>query len=689
MVALGVAALALAAAPVGAAPSQPSTGEVQVELVAGYDGVVTDAAVVPVRVGLTGERARTAELVVEFDTGARRFRVELAAGSTVEVALSVPMTSSLTAAVSAVGAGRALGTDSVVLDPEFDVTAVGVGPSLQQGDGPVRVSSAAGIQPALLVPFDGDDVARPGVLDAMSGVVLGAADLDRLDAAQQLALMNWVWAGGDLAIDSSPAEQLPLVDLPATGARTAVGAGWVRFTDGRAAAGSWSAVVEPAMYRGLSSDAAMGFGIGFGMGDEWEFLGLIDVDFLPSWIVAIAVIGTALVAGPGLWFALRTPRGRRWMWIASPGLSLLVAAALLSVGQGVFTRSSGMAVSELSSAPWGSNGVSAVGLRRSTDAELPPGAQVLFSSPEAEVTDSGSGSLVTVDLPANSFGALGAAGLTFDSGPSIEVSAIAAEDGTAEVSVTNRSTTTLRNVEVSGAGRARSFADVDPGQTETLPFELSADFPTFGPVFPSQRMGMPTLPLELMPMPPESRGLVKVTGELDSAPDVGAALGTTTAGGRTRLSAVVPVTSDVPRPAALRIDPVGVLPISVDQRASMGGGFMVEEFGGDGVPTTVVGAGPGGEPALRDNHVRLSAAAGRPAEPCAVHTMVAEVALWDGSDWVPAQRVGEPYLDDRILEPNQVQDWAMPAIGAGEVLYLRLSSMLTIQPAQVFDCMAR
>jgi hypothetical protein len=120
----------------------------------------------------------------------------------------------------------------------------------------------------------------------------------------------------------------------------------------------------------------------------------------------------------------------------------------------------------------------------------------------------------------------------------------------------------------------------------------------------------------------------------------------------------------------------------------MGGGFIAEEFGGGGGPTTVVGEPIDGS-AMRDNHVRLSAAAGRPAAPCAIHTMVAEVALWDGSAWVPAQRVGEPYLDERILEPNQVQDWAMPAIPAGEVLYLRLSSLLTIQPAQVFDCMAR
>jgi hypothetical protein len=672
-------AAAVGTATVGAAPAQTSN-EVEIVIVAGVDGVAGDAAVVPVRVELTSGRARTVDLSVNWELAneegfwgseSRSFRVELPAAAPVTVDLSAqrfpdsPL--NLNASVASTD-GRRLAELVEVVAPSDGVTLVGIGDSLARGGAPERTSSVAGIQQAELVPLEEQGLARPGLLASLSSVVLGAADTDGLSPEQRSQLRDWVWTGGTLVLDVAPSDVLPVVDLPSAGARTAVGAGWVRFSDGAAAAGRWDRVVEPAVQR--TSNSAQ-FGGGFAVDGNWEFLNLIQISFLPVWLVFGAVFGTALVAGPLLWFVLRNRDRRRLMWIGAPLLSLLVAAVVLVLGQGVFARSTALAIGEAWVTPWGARGDVVSGVKETTSIDLAGGTEVLGSSPAARVQDTGDGSVASLSLQRNSFGVIGIGPVGLTEEAPVEVTAVAGEGTTANVSITNRSSGTLQSVVVSGAGRARPFEDVPAGATVTLPFEMSEEVPPFGEPFPPPEQvdqfgldfgGEVVNPNAPNPSVPVSRGLVMISGTLDMDVE---ALGVA-AEGTITVHAAAPVQAAEPAPAALRIDAVGPQPVApVDPL-----GEPAEDA--PGAPTT--------------SYVRVSSAAGRPGSECAVHTLARQVDRWDGTSWIPLEQVGQPRKNPRFLEPNEVQDWRFPPLSPGEPLFLRLQTGIPVTPVLLFDC---
>lgn len=665
--------------------------DVTVDAEVGIDGVVPAGAAVPVRVTVTSNRARSAVLRLEWDSGGRDLDLDLGANTATEVDVSIGSSPWLEiSVVTPSGGSLAQRTESIDVDPER--TLVGIGPSLASQGAPASSPTIGAIQTAALVGLTDEVWTRTGVLAAMSGIVLSGADLDTLSDDNQRALREWIWMGGDLAVDIEPRDQLPVVDLPAAGEATAVGAGWVRFTGGRAGAGEWSAVLEPATIHTGVGGAQFDNGFGF---VDWEFLGLIRVGFLPTWVIALSVFGTALLAGPLMWFLLRDRRRRRWMWVAAPGISVLVAAALLVTGQGVFTSASSRVVSDVRSSAWSSTGTVLSGIKDTTVLDLPVGAELIGSTPDASVVDSGGGRTVRIDLPRNSFGSVGVGPVTLDEGPRIDVTATATGDGTAEVSVTNASTGTLTGVSVTGNGRTRQFADVQPGATETLPFEVAEGLPVFGPVYPFQQNG-PSMQDFIGSVAqtglPDSRGLILISGTV-SAPVSAAGLA---GDGIVAISSAVPITSEVPDDAAVRIDALGGLSfeqiqmaIDEEQFGGPGGGG----FGGaGGVPTTVVGQGENEElPIGAPEYVRFVFPGGRSAGPCGMHTIATGLSIWNGSDWVPMERVGEPYETVRITgldgESSEMQGWQFPAAVPGERLHLRIDGRALATPsALLFDC---
>ncbi len=655
--------------------AQDGGGRVEVEVSAGFDGQIGTSQVLPVTVTMTSERARHVDVELRVEGSARRYRTELVAGAPVEldVALSPPpfeVTSfRIEATVTGTGGGR-LGDAATEVVPRKDLTVVGVGPSLARSSDTSIERTVGGVQRAVLVPLTAERWREPGVLAALSGVVLGPADLDELTGEHHEQLRSWVWQGGNLALDVPRADDLPVVDLPAAeGARTAVGAGWVRFTDGAAAAGPWDRVLEPS----VPTVTPDGFG-DIWIGDDLDWLGLIDVRFLPTGAVIGAVFGTALLAGPALWFVLRTRARRRWMWLVSPALSLCVAGGLLVLGQGVFTRAEAKAAGDVVASPWTSSGQVIFGLKGSDDVRVPAEVEVIGASPRAVVSDAGDERAVRIELPRNGFGYLGLSPIPLDVGPRIEVTAVATGDDSADVTVTNHSESDLTDVSVRTGGRARPFGDVPAGASVTLPFLVNAEIRPIGQMYSSPEGGIaPDVIVGSgrsvrLPM---ARGLVVVTGTTEA--DVGAA-GLRGRGSIT-VRAFAPVTAKGADPAALRVETVGVPP---------GGGTEEVVFGDEFATTTVV-TEPVDEGSV--SHVRVTSANGRPAGPCGVQSAVGELHAWDGSRWVPVEKVGERYESPRLATQKQVQGWDLPAIEPGGALYLRLTSRLMLPFAPLlFDC---
>lgn len=708
----------------------------------GLAGVVPTGGNVPLRLELTSTRARRVMVVVSWASGQRTFLTELGATAPTRVDITVPSVSSVDVTVQKPNGGEFLLTRNITMTPDPGRTVVALGKALFSQGAPKTAATIGGIQEAALVELNQDLLNRPGALEMVSGIVLSAADVDSLDDPTRAALREWVWTGGDLALDYAPSSPLPLVDLPATGSDAAgpvaVGAGWVRFTNGAAASGAWSTVLEPAVIRmqsqfrddiGMWANAGMGGDIMAAGGgplivrpgiDPLAQQSLIAVRFLPSWLVALAVFGTALAAGPLAWLLLRTRERRKLMWFAAPGVSLAVAALLLLSGQGVFSSARVQTSGGLLSSPWASSGVLFSGLDRSTTLDLPAGVDLIAANPEALVDTAGGARVVRIKLPRNGFGLVGVGPIKLDRAPRIEVVATAKTDGLVSVAVTNHSKATLTDVSVLGGTRVRGFEDVPPGRTVTLDFKVSSDLRIFRPLFPtnSDFASTDSLMRTLLSSPPESRGLIQIvataTGDLKA--------GSLSGPGIVRLSATVPVNpvpdgeggaTAAPRgpaeTAALRIDEVGGW--TNEQRAwyrdRETNGFDMNVLLDDppGLPdataaissTTIVGdvsdGGSGEDPSAEplDEYVRFTFPRGRASAACGVSLFGPEVQYWDGTTWVTPEKVGEPYDNDRLLnvvdEPHGMQDWLFPAVPPGGRLYVRISGRTFFgPPAMLFDC---
>ena len=137
---------------------------------------------------------------------------------------------------------------------------VGVDPALLSDR--TETITIGGIQNAVLVPLVDDLWDRPGSIESMNGIVLGAAQADRLEARRLQRVRGWVWQGGNLALTGPRIDPLPVIGRPAEdGGRTAVGLGWVRFVGDAPEQARWGEAIEPVATRpSLQADGGGGWG---------------------------------------------------------------------------------------------------------------------------------------------------------------------------------------------------------------------------------------------------------------------------------------------------------------------------------------------------------------------------------------------------------------------------------------------
>lgn len=684
--------------------------DVELNVEAGVGGSIQPGVPLPLRIGIKSSRARTVSIMVSTNGEPQVTSVDLSADTRFDLDMTVRWSPWIDISVMNVRQDI-LANRSLVISPDSTRTAVGVGRALASRGVPDTVATVGGIQTASLVTLDDAFLARPAAMETLSGIVLSATDLDDMTEPFRDRLRTWVWAGGDLVLDVPSRPTLPVVDLTATGDATPVGAGWVRFSGGAAEAGGWSGILSPSVVR--SGQPLDGFA-------PWVSSGrLVDVDFISTWFITLAIFGTAFLGGPILWMALRTRRRRQYMWVITPALSVLVAALLLITGQSVFSKATTSIRAAVTGTAWGASGSVASGLNKSSEFELSDGVEVMSSNPVGTLVSAGGTNSLRIDLPRNSFGRVALGGVTLADAPDVQLTAVDTGDGAAKVTIVNGSKATLSNISITGNGRLRDFGSVPAGESRSHPFEMTKDVSVFAEVLRDPEGMIPDDPWSLGVLPPisnpgsggsipVSRGLVLVTGLIKTRISGGGLKGTGPVAFRTYVPVQPPASGA--SLASIRIESIGGLSHAqreqVAQSAIDVNGGIDEGFVQNNVPTTVTvpegesdssggievpGAiGQAFDPKSPE-YLRISAPGGRPAGTCGVSTMVPDVSIWDGAGWSPLDKVGLPRVDPGILniqgDPLEVQDWAFPAIAPGERLYIQVTGRIFVTPLPLlFSC---
>lgn len=669
----------------GAASAAPVVAPVAMDAQLGVGGVVpTTARQVPLRVTLESPRSVTARLSVSGAAFPIRRNVELNAG--VERHLDLVIAGPVDDLDIVVSVGTETSTRKIDVNTTDAVPAlVGVDPALLSDR--TETITIGGIQTAVLVPLVDDLWDRPGSIESMNGIVLGAAQADRLEARRLQRVRGWVWQGGNLALTGPRIDPLPVIGRPAEdGGRTAVGLGWVRFVGDAPEQARWSEAIEPVATRpSLQADGGGGWGFndpsqGIGADLAWMPRSmLVDMDYLSWGVVAGSVFGTVLLVGPVLWLVLRTPRRRRYMWFLSPGLSLVVAVALVVGGQAALTSAEPRGIAVAESTPWG---LIATAQARGVVASdpvvaLPEGAELLASTGGIAVAESGSDRRAHFDVPINGVSAAALGPLTVGNGAQLDVTASAADGATVSVTVTNRSTDTVDNVSVSTAGVSTQVGNLAPGAKRTVGISLSSSLQAFATLWPSvptcsrdDRLWGPCLTdtsIGAWSSPDRfganSSGRIAARGMAER--DVGGARTTIAIWSFAPIAAAP--TPGGPVGAALRVDEVGWrAPAPLD-------GQLAGPAGADN-----------GESVTR--FVRISSPVDRPAGPCAVHSAIGPVEWFDGSSWTELASAGEAFADGRYLAPNEFKPYGFPAMAAGDTVWLRLHSNVEYSAPMAIDC---
>ena len=732
---LATTLLALVALSLGNPPAGAQPDGVEVTVQPGPAGVVPTAPRLPVRVTLRSESSRTVNLEVTTSTGSQFYRVELNSGAPTQTNAVMPRPSGRIEATVRTLDGDRLGSGEFLLDPKNErANVVGIGTSISGGNKPRNVPSIAKIDEATLIPLDSELLDVPGALDALGALVLGPGDVERLSDDQQRRVSAWVARGGNLALDQARTDPLPVLGTAAeAGDRTAVGTGWVRFTNGLGAKGDWSQVVEPAVAaNGQPGQEQFIDDLVFGPDGMWNDMlggvGFLQVSYLPAWVIGLAVLVTALLVGPVLWWALRSRKRRRLMWLAAPTMSLVVAGALLLAGRGALADASTTAIGSAVSTEWGTSGMLALGTTPD-DSELVLGDQgeVWASKPRAVMTGSGTDRRAEQPLGTNDFGYAGIGTVSVDDGAAVSLNAVDRPDGKVDVSVTNHTAGPLVDVNIGGFSRQRGFGDVAAGATEKMEFEATEDLNPLTEVFPSSNVDGGCVDMFCTGLPPgdqfgqggvkpvAARGRITVSGTLNAPLNVG--------GNSHKTSLYVTVSAPVVPPkndptagagTSIKVETVGEPLIDPNAIIDATGleddsGLPVDDFdegggapplGLDGLPSaeppadmptpspaTVVGAAqsdPTSEPLL--TFVRISSPLDLPAAVCAAHTVIDDAQLWTGATWEPLPMKDGRFNDKRFAEPNEAQRYRLPAIKAGDAVFLRFTSNLAANPAAALNC---
>jgi hypothetical protein len=326
----------------GVPTAGPASADPVIRVEVGVDGHLRPDHPLPVAVTVTADRALRGKVVVtpEDSGGGRAFGieipVELAAGSTKDHLVVVPGRSLRASRGSQVemrvraelfDGDVPVVTSSATADWDEGYELVGVLPTLLPGgrlpdDLPLRFGATGRAKLAAVDVAQLDAGVGGGPLGPFASIVAAPADLAALSPAARDGLLDWLGAGGQLYVDADggPVPALPEAWQP-TGGWASAGDGVVRLSRGHAAAGRWSAFLEPTRGGWAYIDNR---GYAGSTGGVSSVLGSDAGILIPPLgaLIGLAVVYILLI-GPVGFIVLARMRRRTLAWLTVPALSVL------------------------------------------------------------------------------------------------------------------------------------------------------------------------------------------------------------------------------------------------------------------------------------------------------------------------------------------------------------------------------
>ena len=343
----------------------PASATVALELDVGVQGFYDPGDHVVVKVTVTADQllrgtveARNTSLGSSSLSVSRD--VDLAGGTAKDVFLVVPTSPYQPAAfeVTVRDGDRRVATQAVQVTTQADVELVGVLPALVRAAGQLPGSSElrldAGTARLALLPPEVVDLG-PAALEAYDTIAGLSGDLAALPPGGQASLAQWVERGGRLLLDDdADPVSLPTAWRPGAAGYVAAGAGEVRRSGGRAAAGRWEEVLQPGPVAPVAEAGSL---------NRRQLDQLVPQNVtlaedaglrIPGLGVTLALLaGYVLVVGPLVYFVLRRRRRLTAAWLVIPAVALLVAAVVVVGGSRLRSTATRRASTIVSSGPAG------------------------------------------------------------------------------------------------------------------------------------------------------------------------------------------------------------------------------------------------------------------------------------------------------------------------------------------------
>ena len=486
VVCLTVVTALLAAAP-------PAAAATRIAVDAGWaGGDYVPGRPLPVRVDITADRLLTGSLHVAIGgdpVESVTLPVEVPGGTTKRfvVVLAGPPQGDFEVTARVSGGDEGSGT-AFISSVSEDVELVGLLPGLvEEAPGPVPLAVDVGT--ARFTLLTDAELGAPGALAGLGTVVAPPDGVQQLGAPARANLLDWVAGGGFLVVDAPLGTRvagLPDAWQPGEAGRVSADRGEVRLSDGRAAAGRWSEVVEPTPLADVMDLSVFGFmGLPETLPDSVARDGGLRVPEL-GWL-ALFLIVYLVLAGPLVFLVLRRLGRSQLTWVALPLVAVLFAVVAFVVGDEARRGSSAAHASMIESGPAGARVTTHVGLvsRNGADgrARFPAGWHATgYRTPpmldfpgrrggaQTQITTDGGRPLARLPLDAGGFGLVtgrgpgdGLEGIEAVEG--LEVTATAAADGSLHGIVRNGTELTLHETMVLVGRRSAGVGRVEPGES--------------------------------------------------------------------------------------------------------------------------------------------------------------------------------------------------------------------------------
>jgi hypothetical protein len=484
---LAVGAFALATL----AGTPPAGADTELTVEAGFaGGLYVPGRSVPVRVTITADRLVQGTVRVELgrfdDAIPVAVPVEVPGGSSKQYLVVVPSVTAgdggkTTVTVSLDGDDAKVGRIDITASGDVDL--VGLAPDLVP-EPPDPLDLGPGLGTARFHQLSADELATPGALDALGTIVTAGDGLSSLSPSARSNVLDWLDRGGRLVLDGAPGDAvggLPEAWQPEPGdTRAWTGRGGVRLVEGAVAAGRWDAVVEPTALMPIAElNGGLFFGSSDGVATTVAEDGGLRVAVL-GWLLVFLVAYVVLV-GPVAFLLLRRAGRSGWTWFAVPATAAVFTVAAFVIGTDLRTGNEIAHGSVVETGPAGSRAFSYLGLlsRSGADAEvgLPAGWQSsdmasplgdwFGEAPSAtgpdEVVMGADATVDRIGLDPGGFGMVTAWG-PVEPTPGIEVTAVAAPDGSVHGTIHNATDATLRDILILVGVRAWGGGKLEPGE---------------------------------------------------------------------------------------------------------------------------------------------------------------------------------------------------------------------------------